>query len=173
MNRLFSVLAGGALALAAAVLAAGCESESPTEKAGDAKGQDTAAAKQITAVEPRPRAESVTRQPRFRWRLPALFGIPTLVTFKLYEVGRVADPTQPGPEPREIGIASGLHDVSPTEFDPFHPPAGAVMTGALCDMPQLKPDTWYRWTIRAIGDVETAEATFHFRTRSESATPAK
>jgi hypothetical protein len=40
------------------------------------------------------------------------------------------------------------------------------------DMTQLKADTWYCWSVRALSGTGTARRAFHFRTRSESAAPA-
>jgi hypothetical protein len=57
------------------------------------------------------------------------------------------------------------------QLDPFDPPAGCILTGDLADMKQLAPNTWYRWTVRAVGGNIGVEGTFHFRTRTEEATP--
>ena len=130
------------------------------------------AARHLQAVEPRDMAQEVSRRPTFKWRLPASIGDPFVVSFKLFKVGDVDDPRRPGAPERQIAFASGLHTASPTQLDPFDPPSGCTLTGDLTDMTQLAPNTWYRWTVRAVGsDTGGVEGNFHFRTRTEEATP--
>ena len=154
------------LLVLAAGLVAGCQNK-PVEEPKPASAEP--AASHIMALQPHDMMQDVAQRPVFRWRLPSSLGSPMLLSFKLMEVGRVEDPRNPGSEPRPVAYASGLHDTSPTSIDPFDPPEGSVVTGEVRNMKQLKPDTWYRWTVRAIGESETAESTFHFRTGNAGA----
>ena len=168
MNHLPVSWRGVWLLVAVAGLAAGCQSEPSPEPAAEPRSSDPLPG-HIIALQPHDMMQDVALRPVFRWRLPSSLGSPMLLSFKLLEVGRVEDPRNPGSEPRSIAFASGLHDTSPTEIGPFNPPEGSIVTGEVRDMKQLKPDTWYRWTVRAIGESETAEGTFHFRTQSGGA----
>jgi hypothetical protein len=156
IRYVLTVLAG------AAALAAGCKSEHPTEQQ-----PQTPRAAVIQAVEPREGAQDVSLTPTFKWRLPSTLGVPRLVSFTLTEFGQTADPPGPGDAGKEAAFASGLHDVSPASLDPFNPPPGVVLTGDLRDSGQLKPNTWYRWAVRAIGADFSARADFLFKTRSQ------
>jgi hypothetical protein len=164
VEKEFYMLRFVVLALAGALtLSAGCKSEPapPAPKPPEAPPE-----KHIQAVEPRDGGQEVTLTPTFTWRLPSALGAPRLVSFTLSEFGQTAPPPKPGAEGKQIAFASGLHDVSPTSLDPFHPPAGVVLTGDLRDSKQLKGDTWYRWKIRALGEDKTEQAGFLFRTRA-------
>jgi hypothetical protein len=160
--------------LGAAALAAGCKSP-PAPPAP--KPAEPPAEKNIVALEPRDGAHEVLLTPTFKWKLPAAVDTPRLVSFALFELGQSAEPPKPGDKDNEIAFASGLHDVSPTALDPFHPRAGVVLTGDLRDMKEadrrLKPETWYRWRIRALGEDQRATADFFFRTGAAGPTPAK
>lgn len=151
------------LALTTAALAAGCKSDAPS--AGPTPDAAKAPAdKNIAALEPPPMTGNVSVTPTFRWRLPAILGEPTHVTFTLAEAGTGEKPDAAGEKP--LAIATGLHDTSPTALNPFAPPAGCVLTGDLREMKQLKGGTWHRWRIRAIGVDGVAEAEFYFKTRA-------
>jgi hypothetical protein len=160
--------------LGTAVLAAGCKSP-PAPPAP--KPAEPPAEKNIVAVEPRDGAHEVLLTPTFRWKLPSAVGTPRLVSFTLFELGQGAEPPKPRDQDKEIAFASGLHDVSPTALDPSHPPAGVVLTGELRDLKEadrrLKPETWYRWRIRALGENHGVTADFFFRTGAAGPTPAK
>ena len=162
--------------LGTAALAAGCK---PPPAPPAPKPAEPPAEKNIVAVEPRDGAHEVLLTPTFKWKLPSAVGAPRLVSFTLFELGQGAEPPKPHGEDKEIAFASGLHDVSPTALDPFHPaPAGVVLTGELRDMKEvdrrLKPETWYRWRVRALGENNAVvQADFLFRTREAGPTPAK
>jgi hypothetical protein len=161
--------------LGTAALAAGCK---PPPAPPAPKPAEPPAEKNIVAVEPRDGAHEVLLTPTFKWKLPAAVGTPRLVSFTLFELGQGAEPPKPRDKDKEIAFASGLHDVSPTALDPSHPPAGVVLTGELRDLKEadrrLKPETWYRWRIRALGENNAViQADFFFRTGEAGPTPAK
>jgi len=162
--------------LGTAALAAGCK---PPPAPPAPKPAEPPAEKNIVAVEPRDGAHEVLLTPTFKWKLPSAVGTPRLVSFTLFELGQGAEPPKPRDKDKEIAFASGLHDVSPTALDPFHPaPAGVVLTGELRDMKEvdrrLKPETWYRWRVRALGENNAVvQADFLFRTREAGPPPAK
>lgn len=165
MLRFAAILMAGAL-----VLAAGCKSQpAPPPEGPPTPPPDT----HITTIEPRNMAEELTLTPAFKWKLPSTVGSPQLVSFSLFELGQAAEPPKPTDEGKQIAFASGLHDVSPTALDPFHPPPGCVLTGGLTDMKQLKGNTWYRWHIRAMGSGPVVQADFYFRTRAGETTPSR
>jgi hypothetical protein len=160
MLRFTAVILTGVLALAG-----GCKSE-PAQP-----GKDTSPAPpdgRLTAIEPRSMAEQVALTPTFKWRLPSAVSVPRLVSFTLFEFGQTAEPPKAADEGKKIAFASGLHDVSPTALDPFHPPAGCVVGGDLRDMKQLKGNTWYLWRVRVLGEGEGFHSDFYFRTRTDS-----
>jgi hypothetical protein len=160
--------------LGAAALAAGCKSPPAPPAPTPA---EPPAEKNVVALEPRDGAHEALLTPTFKWKLPAAVGTPRLVSFTLFELGQGAEPPKPGDKDKEIAFASGLHDVSPTALDPLHPRAGVVLTGELRDMKEadrrLKPQTWYRWRIRALGENQAVTADFFFRTGAAGPTPAK
>ena len=162
--------------LGTAALAAGCKSPAAPPAP---KPAEPPAEKSIVAVEPRDGAHEVLLAPTFKWKLPSAVGTPRLVSFTLFALGPGAEPPRPSGQDKEIAFASGLHDVTPTAVDPFRPaPAGVVLTGELRDMKEvdrrLKPETWYRWRVRALGENNAVvQADFFFRTREASPTPAK
>lgn len=155
--------------VALAAIAAGCKSEPAGPPAAPAAPVET----HILAVEPIDMAREAPLQPKFRWKLPPALSHPSLVSFALAEMGQGDQPLeQPGAD-RQIAFASGLHDTSPTALDPFRPPAGCVLTGELRDAKTLKPGTWYRWTVRAVGAEAAQQADFFFRTQDAAPTPPK
>jgi len=164
MSRAILLLA--AAGAAGAVLAAGCGNEP--------EGPETAAPLEpatIRAVGPAPMAREVSRRPVFRWKLPPHLAQPTLVTFVLAEAGAGDEPATDEAAHRRIATATGLADAGPESINLWDPPAGCVLTGEVEDMPQLAPDTWYRWTVRAVAPGEAGHADFYFRTRAEPAVP--
>jgi len=172
------VRAGLALVIVAAVVAAGCKSDSGGATAP--AGADPFADRRIQAVEPRDMTQEAARKPAFKWRLPTALRSPNIVTFKLFEIGLAEDPRpsrasgssdKAADEARQIALVTGLAGVSPTELDPFKPPSPAVLTGEILDMQQLAPNTWYYWRVRALSDLGSAEAGFYFRTRTDDAAP--
>jgi len=154
--------------LGALALAAGCGSEPPGPPAGP---PEPVGSRSIQAIEPRDMAREVSRRPVFKWKLPAHLRAPRMVSFHLAAVGQAEDPHKAVAQEKPLAFASGLAPVSPTELDPFSPPSGAILTGDLRDMKQLKGDTWYHWRVRAIGNGDAAGADFFFRTRTEDAVP--
>jgi len=155
------------LMLAAVGVAAGCRS-APPEPSPEAVAE-AEAAKHIRAVSPPDRAQEVGRRPAFKWILPSAMNRPERVTFKLFEIGQVDDLRKAQAEGKEVVLVTGLGDISPTELDLFNPPTGSNTTGDLWDrkMTQLKPQTWYRWMVRAIDGSRSTRADFYFRTGIE------
>ncbi len=157
------------LVLGLAALGAGCR---PAPSDGPVKPPDDeqAAKPEVTqALQPGPMAVGVPLNPTFRWKLPGHIGMPTNVSFILREIGPgdVPPETGGGKAGTQIAFCSGLHDTSPTAFDPFKPPAGAILTGEIRSMKALKPGTWYQWAVRVIGEDESDEGLFLFRTQAE------
>jgi len=156
-----------AIALAAVALVMGCDSgppEAPPETPPPTQ-------ENIVALQPRDMAEQVTRRPTFSWKLPPKVASPALVSFTLAEAGDGDQPIRDQGGLKRVAFASGLHTKSPNGFDPWEPPPGCVVTGEVTDMKQLKANTWYRWSVRAMSDTGAAHANFYFRTRAEPATP--
>ena len=153
----------------AAALAAGCGSAPPDPAAKPPDDQPPAAPEVTQALQPLPLAVGVPLQPAFRWKLPGHIGAPTNVSFILREVGPGDAPpeTDGGKVGAQIAFCSGLHDSSPTGLDLFQPPAGAILTGEVRSMTALKPGTWYQWAVRVIGEDESDEGQFLFRTQPE------
>jgi len=160
--------AGLALLMAALAAASGCKSDSGGAAPAAA---DPFADRKIQAIEPHDMTQEAGRKPIFRWKLPAILHSPNIVTFKLFEIGLVEDPRKGVGEARQIALVTGLAGASPTEVDLFKPVAPAVLTGEILDLPQLAPNTWYCWKIRALSDLGAADATFFFRTRPDDAAP--
>ncbi len=156
-----------AVVLAAAILVMGCDS-GPPEAPPETPPPPTQ--RNIVALQPRDMAEQVTRRPTFSWKLPPKVASPALVSFTLAEAGDRPIRDQGGL--KRVAFASGLHTKSPNGLDPWKPPPGCVLTGDLTDMNQLKPNTWYRWSVRAASPSDATHADFYFRTRSDPATPA-
>lgn len=154
-----------AVVLAAAILVMGCDSGPP----------DTPPPlqKDIVALQPRDMAEQVTRRPTFSWKLPPKVASPALVSFTLAEAGDGDRPIQDESGWKRVAFASGLHTKSPNGIDPWKPPTGCVLTGEVTDMKQLKPNTWYRWSVRAASPSDATHADFYFRTRETSAVPGE
>jgi len=153
MTRWFLVAA-----LAALSLVVGCKQ--PTEQ--PAVKPPAREEPQIAAIRPADGTQGVSLAPDFRWRVPGELQPLAFESFHLAEVG---GPTETGEDQgTEIAYASGLHDTSPTELNPFQPPPEVILTGALRDMKQLKPETWYRWTVVALGPSSKAKGVFFFRT---------
>ena len=163
MNRCLA-----AIVLAAAV-ASGCRSQPPDEPP-DA-GMPPVPESRIVAVSPADRALEASRRPTFEWRLPPTVEAPRLVSFTLAEAGNGPAPVEDEARQKRLAFASGLHSSSPTGIDPWDPPAGCVLTGDLTDLDQLSPQTWHRWSVRAVSDTDSAQADFYFRTRAHPATP--
>jgi hypothetical protein len=153
--------------LAAVSVAAGCRSATPEPSPEAAAAAE--AAKHIRAVSPPDMAQEAGRRPAFKWLLPSGMYRPERVTFKLFEIGQVDDPRKAQVEGKEVVLVTGLGSISPTELDLFDPPTGSNTTGDLWDrkMTQLKPQTWYRWMVRAIDGSKSTWADFYFRTRIE------
>jgi hypothetical protein len=149
-------------------LAGGCSSDSPS---GTAPADRAAAEAQrnILALEPRNMAHDANRRPSFQWRLPPMVSKPDLVTFTLYEVGKMEAPERDKPTGTRMALATGLDATSPTGLNLWEPPTGCVLTGDIRDTIQLKPETWYRWNVRAIAGEIGTDADFYFRTRAEEA----
>jgi len=160
-----SLLAAISLAL---VLAAGCQSGPPEEPPKQEKAPEPA---DIQAVDPRDMAEQVSRRPAFQWKLPKRVAEPRLLSFTLSEAGDGDQPVKDEADLKRVAFASGLQTAGLAGFDPWKPPEGCVLTGPLKEMEQLKGATWYRWSVRALGQSEVALSTFHFRTRTEGAAP--
>jgi len=153
--------------LAAVALAIGCDSGPSAAPPETPPATQT----EIIALQPRDMAEEVTRRPAFTWKLPPQVADPRLASFALAEAGDGDSPVQDEGREKRVAFASGLHAESPEALNPWDPPAGSVLTGAVTDTGQLKANTWYRWSVRAFSNTGTARAAFHFRTRSESAVP--
>ena len=155
-----------ALGVAAAVLvlAAGCEPEPPPEQKAPPADGFSAGSRQIAAVLPASGAQNVPLRPKFRWRLPPAVPAPTHVSFTLVEVTGPGAPVSEDVEEEPLAKVTGLHDTSPTELELFKPPPGAVATGRIREMTDLAPETWYRWTVRVMGDRDYARRHFYFRT---------
>lgn len=162
-------LARSALVLAIA-LAAGCASEppAPTPPTPEKPPAEPTA---IQALEPRDMAEQVTRRPAFQWKLPKRAAEPRLLSFTLAQAGTAAAPEKDEERQVRVAFASGLQTAGLDGIDPWKPPEGCVLTGLLTSMGQLDPGTWYRWSVRALGELEAAHATFYFRTRADDAVP--
>jgi len=162
------------LMLAAVGVAAGCRS-APPEPSPEAAAE-AEAAKHIRAVSPPDMAQEASRRPAFKWVLPSAMRHPEQVTFKLFEIGPMDDPRKAQAEGKEVVLVTGLGSISPTELDLFDLPTGSNTTGDLWDrkMTQLKPQTWYRWMVRAIDGSKSTRADFYFRTQiEESVVPLK
>jgi len=151
--------------LGLAALAAGCERQPPASPEGDARLGEPRP-DQVRAIQPHDGAVGVRLQPRFRWTLPEEVADPNVLSVVLFEVG------PEGAEPKKIAIASGLSDVSKTELDLFDPPPGAIVTFEAPQIDRLKPDTWYRWEVRAFAEAAHARNDFVFRTRPADAADA-
>ena len=157
-----------AVVLVAVALGSGCESG----PAGAPPETPPPSQQEIIALQPHEMAEQVTRRPTFKWKLPPKVAGATLVSFALAEAGDGDRPVLDESDRKRVGFASGLHAESPDGINPWNPPPGCVLTGKVRDMTQLKADTWYCWSVRALSDTGAARAAFHFRTRSEPAAPA-
>jgi len=164
VNRWFAA----AIAVAVA-LAIGCESGPP--EAPPETPAPPLPPKEIVALWPRDMAEQVTRRPVFKWKLPPQVAGPSLVSLTLAEAGEGDRPVRDESGQKRVAFASGLHAESPEEINPWNPPPGCVLTGELRDEAQLRPNTWYRWSVRAVSDTGAVHRVFYFRTRSESAAP--
>ena len=160
---------------AALVLAAGCVTEEPTPAPEPGQGTEAQHASPggIVAVQPKPMAQRVSRRPSFKWKLPKRLDEARLVTFLLAEAGNGPDPVRDEAGQRRIATATGLDASSPEAMTPWSPPAGCVLTGEVRDMSQLAPETWYRWTVRAVGAGLGEHADFYFRTRDTPAVPGE
>jgi hypothetical protein len=152
----------------ALVLAAGCQSGPPEGPPTPEKAPEPA---DIQTVDPRDMAEQVTRRPVFQWKLPKRLAEPSLLSFTLSEAGDGNQPVKDEADLKRVAFASGLQTAGAAGLDPWKPPEGCVLTGPLTEMEQLKGATWYRWSVRALGQREVALSTFYFRTRTEDATP--
>ncbi|MBE3069236.1 MAG: hypothetical protein IMZ66_03265 [Planctomycetes bacterium] len=159
-------LARSALVLAIA-LAAGCASEAPPPAPEKPPAEPTA----IQALEPRDMAEQVTRRSAFRWKLPRKAAEPRLLSFTLAQAGTAAAPEKDEERQTRVAFASGLQTAGQGGIDPWQPPEGCVLTGVLTSMEQLDAGTWYRWSVRALGEQQATHATFYFRTRADDAVP--
>ena len=159
-------LARSALVLAVA-LAAGCGAEAPPPPPEKPAAEPTA----IQALEPHDMAEQVTRRPAFQWELPKRAAEPRLLSFTLAQAGTAAAPEKDEERQTRMAFASGLQTAGLGGIDPWKPPEGCVLTGLLTSMEQLDADTWYRWSVRALGEQEVAHAAFYFRTRADDAVP--
>lgn len=161
-------LARSALVLAVA-LAAGCASEAPAPppQPEEPAAEPTA----IQAVEPRDMAEQVTRRPAFQWKLPKKAAEPRLLSFTLAQAGTATAPEKDEERQTRVAFASGLPTAGQGGIDPWKPPVGCVLTGLVTSMEQLDAGTWYRWSVRALGEQEATHATFYFRTRADDAVP--
>jgi hypothetical protein len=164
------VRAGLALVIVALVVASGCKSDSGGSAAPPAP-TDPLADRKVQAIEPHDMTQEAGCRPVFRWKLPAAFRSPNLVTFKLFEIGLAEDPRKATEQARQIALVTGLAGVSPTELDLFKPPSPAVLTGEILDMQQLAPGTWYYWKVRIVSDLGATDANFFFRTRPDDAAP--
>jgi len=149
-------------------LASGCSSNSSSEPAPADKAA-AEAQRHILALAPRNMAQDVSRRPAFQWRLPPIVSKPDLVTFTLYEVGKMEAPERDKQVGTRMALATGLDATSPTGLNLWEPPTGCVLTGDIRDTVQLKPETWYRWNVRAIAGETGTDADFYFRTRAEEA----
>jgi hypothetical protein len=142
------VLTGVALA---ALGAAGCSSDAPAPAPVPGSQATAAADNRIQIADPIDMADEVLTQPLFKWRLPSTISVPTTVTFTLAEAGQGDQPIRGDAalQQKQIVIVSGLAEVSPTQLDLFNLPAGCnpLWTGPA--LTQLKPHTWYGWTVRA------------------------
>ncbi len=154
MRGRLSALAGAILAAAA-----GCdETPPPTPPATSPTGAEA----RVIALSPPDGGQGVSLRPRFRWRLPSHLGQPTYVGFRLHLVS--------GPDRTDedegalVALASGLHDTTPTQLDPFDPPPRVVLSGPLRDAGRLEPATWYRWTVTVLAEAESGRGMFFFRT---------
>jgi hypothetical protein len=157
------------LLLGVAALGAGCRAAPPDEAARPSDDRRPAKPEGTRALQPAPMAVGVSLQPTFKWKLPGHIGMPTNVSFTLRELGPGDTPpeTAGGQAGTQIAFCSGLHDTSPTQLDPFKPPAGAILTGEIRSMKALKPGTWYQWSVRVIGNDESDDGVFMFRTQAE------
>jgi len=151
--------------VAGACLAAGC-GEEPEPQALPRSGDDEPPEPpRIIALRPLDRAQEASLRPMFRWQLPSEVAVPTSVSFTLTEMSGGPDSSEAEAEEKPIARASGLHNASPRELDPWNPPPGVIVTGAMRQTEGLKPETWYRWTVRAISAHDQATGQFVFRTR--------
>ncbi|MCX5685250.1 MAG: hypothetical protein NT049_16445 [Planctomycetota bacterium] len=164
------VRASLALVILAVIAASGCKSDSGGSAAPSAQ-TDPLADRKVQAIEPYDMSQEAGRKPVFRWKLPSAFRSPNIVTFKLLEIGLAEDPRKASEQARQIALVTGLAGESPTELDLFKPPSAAVLTGEVCDMPQLAPNRWYCWKLRVVSDLGSADANFFFRTRPDEAAP--
>jgi hypothetical protein len=151
-----------------AALAAGCKSEPPPVPTGPTPAE-VEAARHIQAVEPRDMAQEVSRRPILHWKIPAGLGNVQMMSFALYDLGKVEDPRKDGGEGNQIAFISGLMGGGMVTLDPFAPPGGSVTTGDIRQMRQLAPQVWYRWKVRAISGAQVEQAEFYFKTRIEEA----
>jgi hypothetical protein len=147
--------------LAAALVAAGCQPTTPPPP-GDDQANRTEDTK-VEALAPSDDARDVPLAPRFRWKLPQALTVPTHVGFRLAEVNGPGETRED--QGRQIAYVSGLHDTTPTELDLFAPPGGAIRTGPIRDVTELKAGQWYRWTVTALAPGSSASGVFFFQTR--------
>ena len=164
MNGRWSIVVGVVL-----VMAAGCTTEAPAPPNGD--GAEETGPAHIRAVQPENMVQQVNRRPAFRWKLPKRLEEATHVTFLLAEAGTGEAAVTDEAQQRRIATATGLDAAGAEAFDPWDPPGGCVLTGEVRDISQLAPETWYRWTVRAVGAGAGEHADFYFRTRDTSAVP--
>ena len=157
------------IVVAVLVVAAGCKTEVPAPPKGD--GGEEAGPAHIRAVQPENRVQQVSRRPAFRWKLPKRLQEAAHVTFLLAEAGTGEEPVTDEAQQRRIATATGLDTAAAGAFDPWDPPGGCVLTGEVRDISQLASETWYRWTVRAVGAGAGEHADFYFRTRDTSAVP--
>ena len=154
-----------------ASLAAGCGEEPEPQTLPRSGGGESPGPPRIIALRPLDGAQEASLRPMFRWQLPNEVAVPTSVSFTLTEMSGGPDSSEAEAEEKPIARASGLHDTSPRELDPWDPPPGVIVTGAIHQMEELKPETRYRWTVRAISAHDQAAATFHFRTGKAKTAP--
>lgn len=153
----------GLVVTAVMAVGAGCEEEAPRPAP---PSQPTSPRNEVVAVRPPDGARGIAVRPRFKWELPASLKAATYVGF---ELRRVSGPDQTGRnQGTEVAFASGLHDTTPTELDPFRPPDGVIVTGRLRDAGSLEPGTWYRWNVTAMAPGATGRGMFFFRTTEPS-----
>ncbi|HUS45568.1 MAG TPA: hypothetical protein VM219_06000 [Phycisphaerae bacterium] len=154
-----------------ASLAAGCGEEPEPQALPRSNGDEPSEPPRIIALRPLDGAQEASLHPTFRWQLPNEVAVPTSVSFILTEICGGPDSSEAEAGEKPIARASGLHNTSPRELDPWNPPPGVIMTGAVRQTEGLKPETWCRWTVRAISAHDQAAATFHFRTGKAKPAP--
>ena len=156
---------------ASACLAAGCGEEPEPQTLPRSGDDEPSGPPRIIALRPLDGAQEASLRPTFRWQLPNEVAVPTSISFTLTEMSGGPDSSEAEAEEKPIARASGLHDTSPRELDPWDPPHGVIVTGAIHQMEELKPETRYRWTVRAISAHGQTTVTFHFRTGKAKFTP--